>query len=99
MKVLINIPTDFERHFYLDKFDDSLKRIQTDVKSEFRASNSISGNYELELIDMLIKAFKNAMVTIVATDVIHKIGGRSTDRAYDIELSAGYQAYEEFCEG
>lgn len=99
MRVIIDIPKNFELHFYLDKFEDSLRRIKTDVERNFYADDSISGNYKLELINMLIKAFKDAMVTIVATDVIHKTGGRSTDRAYDIELSAGYQAYEEFCEG
>lgn len=99
MQVIINIPKDFKRHFFSDKFEDSLRRITADVATKVYADTSISGNYELELLDMFIKAFKDAMVTIVATDDIHNTDSHFTDKAHDIELSAGYQAYEELCEG
>lgn len=66
MKITINIPQDFEKHFNEDRFEDSLKRIKADVHDCINetAQNipAISGNYELELIEMLIEAFKNAEV-------------------------------------
>lgn len=60
MKITIDIPKEFEQHFNNDRFRDSLKRIITDVTDEIESDFSISGKYEIELCEMLIKAFKNA---------------------------------------
>lgn len=66
MKIAIDIPKEFEKHFNNDRFEDSLKRIEADVHDCINetAQNvpAISGNYELELIDMIIEAFKNAEI-------------------------------------
>ena len=53
MKLLIEIPTEFESHFNLDHFKDSLKRLEFDA-------NYLAGNYEKELVEMLIESFQNA---------------------------------------
>lgn len=60
MKVTIDIPQKFEQHFNKDRFEDSLKRIITDVTDEIESDFSISGKYEIELCEMLIEALKNA---------------------------------------
>lgn len=64
MKVIIDIPQEFEDHFTEDRFKDSLERIEADIHDCINetAQNvpAISGNYELELIDMLVEAFQNA---------------------------------------
>lgn len=60
MKVVIDIPKEFENHFNKDRFKDSLKRIQTDF--DYSYSFGIAGNYEHELLDMLRVAFKNAEI-------------------------------------
>lgn len=60
MELRITIPPKFESHFNNDRFKDSLGRILFDVKS--REKIKFSGLYELELIDMLEIAFKNAEV-------------------------------------
>ena len=62
MKITIDIPQVFEKHFNEDSFEDSLERIRIDTRDEFYQDNSASGNYELELLDILIEAFKNAEI-------------------------------------
>lgn len=54
MKITIDIPSEFEHHFEIDKFKDSLERLKADV-GEYTA-----GRYEIELCDMLIDAFSKA---------------------------------------
>lgn len=53
MKIKIEIPKEFEEHFKRDKFEDSLNRLYADV-------HLLAGNYERELAEMLIKAFKES---------------------------------------
>ena len=66
MKIVLDISKDFERHFNDDRFKDSLERIETDIHNCINETVqnvwAISGNYELELIDMLVAAFKKAEV-------------------------------------
>ena len=56
MKILIDIPKEFEQHFKFDRFYDSLERIESDIKS---SGVKLSGLYERETIIMLREAFKN----------------------------------------
>ena len=53
MKILIDIPKEFEQHFQTDRFEDSLHRLSADA-------HLIAGNYEQETAIMLIDAFKKA---------------------------------------
>lgn len=53
MKIILEIPEEFEDHFKTDRFEDSLHRLSADV-------HSVAGNYEKELADMLIEAFRNS---------------------------------------
>lgn len=55
MKIIIDIPKEFVCHFETDRFMDSLKRLKSDA-------HLLAGNYEKELMDMLIEAFKNSRV-------------------------------------
>jgi hypothetical protein len=67
MKLLIEIPTEFEGHFNLDRFKDSLKRLEFDA-------NYLAGNYEKELAEMLIESFQNAKLVeseIVSGDQVN----------------------------
>ena len=60
MTLFIDIPKEFVSHFEKDKFADSLERVKADIRYNLTTSNiSLAGNYELELIKMLIEAFKN----------------------------------------
>lgn len=53
MEIKIDIPEEFASEYKDDKFSDSLQRLKNDA-------HSFAGIYEKELIDMLIKAFKNS---------------------------------------
>lgn len=56
MKITIDIPKEFEKHFSEDRFKDSLERIKADLNDEF----VFAGLYERELLEMLTNAFKTA---------------------------------------
>lgn len=67
VKLLIELPKEFEEHFAMDKFKDSFMRICGDIKevvlshSKPGPSLGLSGNYEKELVDVLANAFENAV--------------------------------------
>ena len=54
MKIIINIPEDFEQEFQTDRFESSLYRLSGDA-------HLLAGNYEKETATMLIYAFKTAV--------------------------------------
>ncbi len=54
MKLLIDIPKEFEQHFQTDRFDDSLHRLSADA-------HLLAGLYEQETVLILSEAFKNAI--------------------------------------
>lgn len=57
MKVLIEIPKEFEEHFNKDRFKDSFERILVDIQYGLECSEvKMAGLYELELIRMLQNA-------------------------------------------
>ena len=58
MKLIIEIPKEFEAHFENDRFSDSLGRAYYDICGYA----AISGKYERETILMLREALKNAEV-------------------------------------
>lgn len=53
MKVLIEIPKEFEEHFNNDRLKNSFERVCTDIQYH---NITLSGLYELELIQMLQNA-------------------------------------------
>lgn len=62
MKLIIDIPEEFETHFLCDKFEDSLNRVAADIHPEFTKDTiMMSGRYEWELIMMLKEAFTEAI--------------------------------------
>ena len=67
MKLIIEIPKEFESHFNHDRFADSFWRISGDIERIPYAdllpiNKGLSGKYEKELIDMLDKALVKAEV-------------------------------------
>lgn len=56
IRLVIELPDEFEEHFNFDKFQDSFMRICGDI----RTKGCLSGNYEYELADELKKAFSKA---------------------------------------
>lgn len=63
MKVIIEIPKEFEEHFNMDRFKDSLERIRVDIKFNLEnGATQLSGRYEMELAEMLRDAMTKAEV-------------------------------------
>lgn len=58
MKLVIDIPTEFESRFDNDKFKDSFKKIKVNLNAGY----VLVGNCERELLDMLIVAFEDARI-------------------------------------
>lgn len=58
MKITIDIPKEFEKHFGEDRFKDSLERVRYDCTG--MDDTALSWQYDLEVLDMLIEAFENA---------------------------------------
>ena len=57
MKLLIDIPKEFEQHFQTDRFEDSLHRLSANARL-------LAGLYEQETVAMFIELFKNAIPVI-----------------------------------
>lgn len=60
MKVTIEIPKEYEKHFGEDRFKDSLERVRYDCT---KMDDTLSWQYDLEVLDMLTKAFEKAEVS------------------------------------
>lgn len=59
MEIKIEIPKEFEEHFNIDRFSESLERVRVEISL---SENVMTGLYELELIQMLRKTMTNAEV-------------------------------------
>ena len=55
MKVVIEIPKEYEIDFKADKFKDFFSRVIADM-------NCLCGNYEKEIAEMLIETFNKAQL-------------------------------------
>ncbi len=62
MTISLEIPKEFEEHFSMDRFKDSLERIRVDIECAKVSYHTISGLYELELIRMLRNTMEKAEV-------------------------------------
>lgn len=61
MKIIIEIPSEYERQFREDRFNNSLLRLCNDA-------HCIPGNHEIELAKMLHEALQNATEIIQCKD-------------------------------
>ena len=61
MRLIIDIPKEFEKDYEKDCFEDALQRLSADA-------HCLAGLYEKETAMMLVKAFKEAKVM----DQMHK---------------------------
>ena len=59
MKVLIEIPKEFEEHFNNDRFKNSFERVHADIQYH---KSFLSGSYEMKLIQMLQNVMEKAEV-------------------------------------
>lgn len=60
MKLIIEIPKEFETDFNKDKFKECFGRVQVDLT--YFKEETLCGKYERETIEMFENAFQNAMI-------------------------------------
>lgn len=63
MRILIEIPKEFEMDYYADKFNDFFGRVISDLIDQqkiHKEDTFASGLYEFETLDMLRKSFANS---------------------------------------
>lgn len=102
MKLTIELPEEFEQHFQMDKFEDSLHRVEADLRHREYDPYQLSGNYEIELIEQLNRSFSKAEV-VDEQPAFHVSGYKVfvqinfTDGDYSNEEYDGvvYQTYDE----
>ena len=65
MKLIIDIPTEFETDYNGDKFKDFFSRVQCDIEN-----GTLCGNYEKETAEMFLKAFDES---VPMADIVEKL--------------------------
>lgn len=68
MKIIIDIPQEFEQDFINNRFEEAFQRLMADA-------HCIAGNYEKETASMLINAFRESKEYNLE-NVIHKLEDR-----------------------
>lgn len=84
IKIVLEIPDEFERDFYKDYFKDSIERVITDIITSARCKGyyELAGLYEIEVLEMLMKA-------LVKSDIYDMVAYHEFHRGY----TAGYKAF------
>ena len=89
MKIQIDIPKEFEKEFKEDRFYSTLMRLKSDAYC-------LSGNYEMETIDMLINAFHNSYccdaipikyIEDLMQGMYSQINVRNIEGEYDLQIA------------
>ena len=90
MRIEIEIPKEFEKHFNEDKFKDSFERIMEDIKHSLENGDCLcAGRYEHETIEMLQKALENSKTAYAMDEVenaVIEITERISNNCDEIEL-------------
>ena len=74
MRIEIEIPKEFEKHFNNDKFKDSFERIMADIKHSLENGDCLcAGRYEYETIEMLENAFENSKPAYSVDKVVDEL--------------------------
>jgi len=90
MRITIEIPKEFEEHWAIDRFQESLERLREDA-------HCLAWRYERELADMLIEAFRNAEVEEEKTQGDAKPAESETQSLCDTCYFRGKERGDEPC--
>ena len=98
MRIEIEIPKEFEKHFNHDKFKGSFERIMADIKHSLENGDCLcAGRYEYETIEMLKKAFENSKLAYDIDKVVEELERHkdTTDlTTVDEEMIVGFTTYQ-----
>ena len=90
MRIEIEIPKEFEKHFNEDKFKDSFERIMADIKHSLENGDCLcAGRYEHETIEMLENAFENSRKAYDLDNVVDKL-------EHTCDFTQSYKSMDEF---
>lgn len=74
MRIEIEIPKEFEKHFNEDKFKDSFERIMADIKHSLQNGDCLCvGRYEHETMEMLEKALENSKPAYSVDKIVEEL--------------------------
>ena len=74
MRIEIEIPKKFEKHFTENKFKDSLERIMADIKHSLENGDCLcAGRYEFETVEMLKETFENSRQAYGIDNIVEEI--------------------------
>lgn len=95
MRIEIEIPKEFEKHFNQDKFKDSLERVLADIEHSLKNGDCLcAGRYEHETIEMLKNALENSKPAYdpgKVTEELKKHGSRYTKKYLTPYGNNGYK--------
>lgn len=77
MKIVIEIPEEFERDYKTDKFKDFFSRVQCDIEN-----GTLCSNYEKETAEMFLKAFDES---VPMDNIVEKLEGLKKDSSQGCE--------------
>ena len=91
MRIEIEIPKEFEKHFNEDKFKDSFERIMADIKHSLQNGDCLcAGRYEHETMEMLENAFENSKPAYSVDKVVEELEIDSSVKLYGSGNSDNY---------
>ena len=79
MKIIIDIPTEFETDYNGDKFKDFFLRVLCDIEK-----GVLCGNYEKETAAMFLKAFDES---VPMANIVEKLGREKSKIIYDSDIA------------
>lgn len=93
MQITINIPKEFENHLN----SDSLQRIRFDIyKAIITKKDILSGNYEIETLDMLTQAFLKGTPLPKGHGRLGDLDALETEMVNGIHAGNYEEGYEEY---
>ena len=74
MKLIIDIPKEFETDYKGDKFKDFFSRVLCDINK-----GTLCGNYEMETAEMFLKAFDESVPMANIVETLEEESSETTD--------------------
>ena len=78
MKLIIDIPKEFETDYKGDKFKDFFSRVLCDIED-----GTLCGNYEKETAEMFLKAFDESVPMANIVEKLEELADNSNDHMYE----------------
>lgn len=84
MKLIIDIPKEFETDYNGDKFKDFFSRVLCDIEK----GKCLCGSYEIETAEMFLKAFDES---VPMDNIVEKLEEKQCQANKDMQISESYE--------